>query len=1073
MQKTISLRGKWLPQFLRKCNYFIVITMLLASQVQIFAADRLSTRAPVLQQITVSGTVADDAGATLPGVNISVKGTTIGVVSNIDGKFTITVPNEEAVLVFSFLGYTAQEITVGSNRDLSVTMFEDSQQLDELVVTGYGVQKKATLTGSVSTLSNRELTVTKNENVVNMLAGKMPGLRITQRTSQPGQYNTVIDLRGYGEPLFVVDGVPRDKDYFSRMDPEEIESISLLKDASAAIYGLRAANGVMLITTKSGVAQEGKVDITYSGSLSWQQMLFIPDGYTIVEWMTLRNEQAWQDFNNNYFSTTGARHSDVEIGEAAGMQMYNWQKKVFREFTPQTQHNLSINGGNDKLRYFFSLGYAKQDGCYSSGSLWADKWNFRSNVDAKITQRLSTRVSLGATVGRTHEPNGDMWDVYKAAFLQSPTAPFYANNDPNYLNGSDKYDSEFTNLIGKTNSDYVGYFLRNDRRLNGSLQLTYEIPGISGLSARAFYDYFMSVPDETRYKQTFDTFSYNGETFEKVATQNGPDRTISRRTDVSMGTNMQLGLSYQKKFENHNFEATVVFEDAYSKWENYTAQRILILSSEYLINGETEGQTGSGGRPGDRTQRAFIGKFNYDYGNKYLLSFLFREEANSRWPKKSRWGFFPSVSAGWRISEEGFIKNNLDFVSNIKIRASWGQMGDEGNANDYPDTFTGYETWDQAGWIYSASGPTQGIRATAIPNLDKTWIKVTMQNIALDFGLFKDKITGTFELFQRDRDGLMANRSVEIPGTVGANLPQENLESDRHRGWELELAHHNRISGISYFVSGQISSTRRMWNKKMEEPASNSFDHWRNRYSGRYHNDDMWWARKMEGMFTSIEQIRNFTDYPIGQATLPGDWYQLDWNGDGIVDGGDQYPIASKGLPWFNYGFSLGASYKGFDLMANFQGAAMVFKQLNEVFVEPLPFGGKYSLNWFVDRWHPVDPEADYFHPDTQWVSGYYPITGRSGRRDESNGIMNASYCRLKTVELGYTLPNNWLEKIKIKSLRVYVSGYNLLTFTPLRNIDPERQSSTERAGGSAGGAENMYIYPNNKTYTIGASIKF
>jgi TonB-linked SusC/RagA family outer membrane protein len=1027
------------------------------------------------QQLTVTGSITDENSDPMPGVNVRVKGTTSGVVSNVEGRFSISVPGEDAVLAFSFVGYVPQEITVGSQRTLNVNMAEDTRQIDEVVVTGYGTIRKESLTGSISTLSNKELTVTKNENVVNALAGKMPGLRISQRTSQPGAYNTVIDVRGYGEPLFVVDGVPRDKDYFSRMDPEEIESISLLKDASAAIYGIRASNGVMLITTKKGTAQDGKVDITYSGNFSLQQMLYIPDSYTTVEWMTLRNEQHYKGLTDNYWGHQNPLHSQEEIAEAAGLPIYNWQKEVFRTFTPQTRHNLMVDGGSEKLRYFVNLGYQLQDGCYASGSLWADRWNFRSNIDAQITKRFSTSISIGAVLGNTWEPNGSMWDVYKAAFLQVPGAPFYANDNPLYLNGYSQYNAEFTNLLGKTDADYVGYVHKKERRLNGSLTLNYEIPGVKGLAIRGFYDYFMNVPDEMRYKKAYTTYSYDPDTktYNEVKTENAPSST-SRRSDISIGTDMQLQVIYGNRFGQHSVNGTLVYEEAYSSWDNFTAMRNLVLNSEYLFAGESDGQSASGGAPGDRSQRAFITKLNYDYAGKYMVEFIARYEASSRWPKESRWGFFPSVSAGWRISEEGFVKNNLDFVSNIKLRASYGQMGDENVGNfNYPQVFVGYETHNSMGWLFADGKPTAGIRPTAIPNPNLTWLKTEMKNLALDFGFFRDKISGSIELFQRDRSGLLATSSAVIPGTVGASLPQENMNDDRSSGWELTLTHHNRISDVDYFVTGQISSTRRKWLYRMEEPASNSYDHWRNRYSGRYHNDDFWWGNESEYMFTSLEEIRNYQGAPQGQATLPGDWSALDWNGDGVVNGQDEHPIGTRGLPYFNYGISLGASYKNFDLSAHFQGVYKVYTQLSEIFVEALPFGGQNSLNWFLDRWHPADPNADYFSTDTEWISGYYPLTGGDGRRSNSNGVMNASYFRLKTLEIGYTLPGKLLEKIKMKSLRVYLSGYNLLTFTPLKNIDPERPSSTERAGGSVGGADQMYVYPNNKTYTVGLSVKF
>ena len=1023
---------------------------------------------------TITGIVTDaSTGEEIIGASIGIVGTSQGVISDINGKYSLEVP-ANATLTVSYIGYITQQVRVGNSNTLDIKLAVDETMLDEVVVTGYGTQKKATLTGSISSVSSRELTVTKNENVVNMLAGKMPGLRISQRTSQPGEYNTVIDVRGFGEPLFVIDGVPRDKDYFSRMDPEEIESISLLKDASAAVYGIRASNGVMLIETKKGTAQGGKVDITYTGNFSFQQMIFIPDSYNVHEWKSLRNEQHYRDFNQMYFVRKDPRHTAEELAEALTAPNYDWQRELFREVTPQTQHNLNLNGGSEKLRYFFSLGYMNQDACYTSGSMWADRYNFRSNVDAQITDRLSLRTSLGGTIGTTHRPNGGIWDVYKSAFLIIPGTPFYANDNPAYLNGYTPWNNEFTNLLGKMDEDHVGYTNRVDRRLNGSIRLNYEIPGIKGLSAFAFYDYFLDMPDNTGYKKMYETYKYEADSNEYILAraENGPT-TISRRTDIRTKTDMQLGLSYKNTFEDHSIDATFVYEEEYEEWENYTASRLLNYDSPYLSLGEPVGQSGSGDRPGDRSHVAYIGKINYDYLSKYMIGLVARYEASSRWPKDSRWGFFPSASAAWRISEESFMKDNVSFLSNLKLRGSYGKMGNEGNAGDYPDVFVGYETWNRFGWIYSSDAPLQGLRVTAIPNLEKTWIQVTMKNVGLDFGLLNNKLSGSFDVFQRDRTGLMGTNSNVTPGTVGANLPDVNRDDDRHYGWELELAYHDRVSDFNYFITGQISSTRRKWTYRQEEPASHSFDHWRNRYNGRYHNDDFWWSRESAGMFTSIDQIRNFTYYPISQDALPGDWWQTDWNGDGIVDGSDEYPMATRGLPLFNYGISLGGNYKGFDLIANFQGAYGVYTQLSEVFTEALAFGGQNGLTWFLDRWHPVDPNADYWHPDTEWISGYYPLTGGDGMRSQSNGIMNSSYLRLKTLELGYTLPKSVLSKAGIKNIRVYLSGYNLLTFTPLKDVDPERPSSTARAGGSSGGAENMYMYPNNKTYTIGASFKF
>ena len=1034
----------------------------------------------IAQNIQVKGTVTDGTGEPVIGARVIQKGTTTGMTTNPDGSFSLSVPGNATLEVYS-LGYIRQDVSVNNRTTINVILKEDVQVLDEVVVTGYGTQKKATLSGSIATVSSKELTVTKNENIVNMLSGKVPGLRITQRSAQPGAYNTVVDVRGFGEPLFVVDGVARDKGYFSRMDPEEIESISLLKDASAAIYGIRAASGVMLITTRRGVAQGGKIDINYTGNFSLQQMIFIPDGLNPIERATLRNEQAWRDFNNNFFVRQPAFYNDDRMEEWRTIKTYDWNKELFREFTPQVQHNVNLNGGTETLRYFFSLGYIKQDGAYASGSLWSEKYNVRSNVDAKITNRLSLNISLGAAIDKVHEPNATLWDNYKAAFLTLPSVPVYANDNPEYLNGFNPENNEFTNLKGKMDEKYVGYNERNRRNLNGSARLTYEVPGVKGLSAYAFMDYSFSVPDETSYKKVYNTWKYIPETdtYEVGRVENGDDdklSTISRNSSFSYGTTQQLGLSYNARFGDHSVDATGVYEQTYSAGDGgLNAARQLLYESPYLSMGESATQRGGGGTPSDRAQRAYVGKINYDYLGKYIVSLIGRYEANSRWPKDSRWALFPAVTAGWMISEESFIKDNIDFLSKLKLRASYGIMGDEGGASNYPDIFTGLEFGGNFGWIYSADGATKGTQATNIPNPNKTWVKAISKNVGLDIGFLRGKITAEIDVFQRDREGLLANNiGIVVPGTVGASLPQTNINEDRRFGWELVLAYRDRINDFNYFFSSQISFTRRQWLYRMEDPATHSFDHWRNRYSGRYHNDDFWWSNESKGMFKSIAEIRSFSAYPVGQATLPGDWYSVDWNNDGIVDGSDSHPMATKGLPYFNYGIMLGGDFKGFDFQANFAGSYKVYKDLSEVFVEALPFGGNQNgLNWFMDRWHPVNPTDDYWHPDTQWISGYYPLTGGSGRRDDSNGIMNSSYLRMKTIELGYTLPKTLLAKAGIKNIRVFLNGYNLLTFSPLKSVDPERPSVTSGAGGSGGGADGMYVYPNDKTYTIGASFKF
>lgn len=1023
------------------------------------------------QQKTIKGKVSDvKDGGPLSGVTVSAGTGTARVVTstNESGEFSITVSPDTKDLIFSYVGFAEVVEKIGNRQTINISMTNGGKDLGEVVVVGYNSQKKETLTGAISTLKGSDMVRTRNENVINMLTGKLPGVRVVQKSAAPGAYDVAIDIRGMGTPLFVIDGIVRDKDYFARMSAEEIENISVLKDGSAAVYGLRAANGVILVTTKTGKAQNGKVDITFNSSVSMQQFLYVPEGVGATDYMTLRNEQNWQDFNGNYLVRRTPMFTEQQFQPYLDgtKRSYNWMDQVFKKSTPQYDNNLSVDGGNDKLRYYFNLGYSKQTGSYKSGDYVSDRWNIRTNIDAQITKRLKARVQLGTILTTTKQPNGTGWSTYKLSWLARPDAAFYANDNPEYYNGDGAVLNEGANMIVQTNSSYVGLNTDRDKRFNGTLRLEYEIPGVRGLFAKALYDYTMRLPDYNNYKRAYNLFQYNmnDDTYTSIPRNTPSD--ITKGTSFNYDRTMQAGLYYVNSFDRHSINSFLTYEQTYSQWDGFSAYRELMIASEYLFAGEENRQRGIGQAPGDRASKSLIGSVTYDFDKKYLLDFKFRYDGSSRFPDGSRFGFFPAVSAGWRLSEEGFIRNNVSFISELKLRASYGELGDDGSAGNYPPA-TGYNlAGNDLGWYFNGVF-NGGVRPSSIPNPNLTWYKIKSYNAGIDFGFLHNKLTGTFEIYRRDRAGLLATSAEVIPGTVGAALPQENLNNDRNFGYELSLAYRNRTNDLSYYVSGQVSATKYMRTDWLETPANNSYDKWRNRTANRYQN--IWWGNESGGMFTSLEEARNFS-LPTGQGTLPGDWWLTDWNGDGIINDKDDHPIASYGLPVFNYGISIGASWKNFDLALDFQGAYGVYVQYAEVLTEALPFGGQNTLSYFMDRWRPEDPNADYFSPNTKWISGYFPVTGHDGRRTGTNGIQNASYMRLKTAEIGYSFNSALLERAGIKNFRLFLSGYNILTFTGLKNVDPERP-------GSAGGASTNYIdfynYPVNKTYTIGARLKF
>lgn len=1024
------------------------------------------------QTRTIQGRVTDaQTGEALAGVSVvanSAMGREQATSTDENGAYQIQVFGEATTLVFAFVGKTTLTEQIGNRTSITVRLENEASELEEVVVTGYATTTKATLTGAVSSISGQDMVRTKNENTVNMLTGKVPGVRVQQRSSAPGDYDARIDIRGMGEPLFVIDGIPRDKAYFSRMGGDEIESVSVLKDGTAAIYGLRAANGVILVTTKSGSDMGGKVDITFSTNASLQQFLNVPETTNAIDYFTLKNEKNWQDFNGNYLVRRNPMVTEEQFQpyRDGTLTSYNWMDKVFRKTTPQSQHNLSVNGGSDKLRYFFNLGYSKQAGSYQSDDYYSDRWNLRTNVDAQITKRLKARVSLGGMMVNTTKPNGVDWTAYKLTWLARPDAPFFANDNPAYPNGDNQVLADGVNMMVQTDADYVGYNANKDRRFNGTLQLEYQIPGVDGLSAKGSYDYAVGLPDYHSYKRTYTVYQYNPNSDSYSPIQRNTPSGVTRGVNINNDTNMQLGLFYVKSFGQHNFNNFLLYEETFSNWDSFSAYRDVFVDSEYLFAGEDLNQRAIGGGIGDQTSKSLVGQLDYNYAGKYMFAFKFRYAGSSRFPEGKRFGFFPTLSGAWRISEERFVKDNFAFLSNLKLRASYGEMGDDSSADTYPPMIGYGLDGNNIGWIYNGV-LTGGVSPSGIPNPNLTWYEIKSYNVGLDVGFLQNKLNATFDIFRRDRSGLLATSAAVIPGTVGANLPKENLNGDQNFGYEMSVDYRSRLNEFSYYVGGQISATKSKRTNWLETPASNSYDYWRNRTAGRY--NDIWWGNESGGMFTNYHDIRNFP-IPQGQGTVPGDWYLTDWNEDGVINGDDEHPIASIGLPVFNYGISLGGAWRGIDLALDFQGAHGVFVSYNELLVEPLPFGGQNTLAFFMDRWHPVDPNADYFDASTEWVPGYFPITGRDGRRTGTNAVQNASYARLKTAELGYTLPDRWISKAGVKNLRIYFSGYNLLTFTGLEHMDPERPG---RQVSSADGPVDLYNYPNNKTYTFGASIKF
>lgn len=1009
---------------------------------------------------TIKGRVTDTNNEPLVNATVTIEGTTRGIVTDIDGSFSLEISDPGARLKISYLGYTTQLVTVGNKPEIHIVMKEDLQMLDEVVVVGYGTQKKVTLTGSVSSVRESELITTKNENTQNLLTGKISGVRVMQKSAEPGSFNNNFDIRGMGDALIIIDGVPRDN--MTRLSPNDIESISVLKDASAAVYGVRAANGVVLITTKKG--KKGQVELEYSGNIGWQNPSGSVKTVSAADWMTLKNEKSMHRV------TGGVPVYPVEEIEAYrnGIKRgTDWYDAVMRPLAPQTQHTLSARGGNEKVQYYLSAGYLYQESFLRSESLNYDRFNLRSNISARLSDRLTVEFNMSGIMDQKDQPYTNADWIIRAMQRAPATQPIYANDNPDYL----MYGwIEGDNPVAMMDADEVGSKTYNNKWFQSSVQATYEVPRIQGLRLKGLFSYDYQIADNRIFMKTFHEYDYDAATQTYISRTLQSPGNYTREHFTKQSWLYQVSLNYVRTFAgSHGVNGLLLLEGQRRDGDNFWARREMSLNLEQLFAGNSANQQGNMNTgDNDLYQRAnmgLVGKFGYDYRSRYLAEFSFRYDGSSRFGSGAQWGFFPSFSLGWRFSEEKFWKNScLAFIENAKLRASYGKLGDD-NASSY-QFVTGY-TYPAAGaasdrpggYVFDGSY-TNAVSNKGIANPAITWYIAKTFDIGIDLNAWNGLLGITADYFSRSRTGLLATRAASLPSVVGAGLPQENLNGDFTHGIDLELSHDNRIGDLNYRLKGLFSYTRTKSTYVERSRSGNSYENWRNNMTDRYQN--IVWGYGDGGRYTSYASIANSPVF-TGYGTLPGDYLYEDWNGDGIISDLDVHPIGYENRPLINFSLNIGADWRGFDLSLLFQGAAMQYNRYIEQLREPM-WGNDYSnaLDYFMDRWHPVDPTADPYDPTTAWTSGEYAYTGTLSDEWSAYNVHNSSYVRLKSAEIGYTFPQKWLGKTGVKKLRLYINGYNLFTVKAVP-FDPEH-SGNDTWGN---------LYPLNRTFSVGVNIKF
>lgn len=1004
------------------------------------------------QDIQVKGTVVSGSdNFPLPGVNVVVKGTTMGVITDIDGNFTISVPSD-ATLAFTYVGFKSQEVAVNGQTTLNVILEEDMETLEEVVVVGYGVQKKANLTGAVTSIKSDELLKAKSANSTNALVGQMPGLISKQATGEPGADDANLYIRGIAtfqgdtSPAFIIDGIERTSADFARMDPNDIESINVLKDAaSAAIFGMRGANGVIVITTKRGSSE--KPTIKYSGNVSIQSPTRLPEFANSYDYARLYNQ-----FMGQEIYSAEALQKFKDGSDPINYPNTDWYDEMLSKNAIQHQHNVSVSGGTDKIRYYVSLGYLRQ------GGLWEDldykRYNLRSNIDVDITK--TTRLGVDVSGRMENSLNsGSAQGVFQQLVRNTPVLLC------RYPNGLFAVpDATHPNIVASNQpggSYSKGKTFVVDARMELEQKLDFVTEGLSVKGTASFS------------KNMYRNKAWNVANY--VYTLTDGEYVLSPRSSASLGLTQnsdeyqeyQLQANYNRSFGQHNVTAMAMVLARKGFLERSGMNRNSFDSEilDQMNAGNSAGQT-LNAYDSETARASYMARVNYNYAQRYLAEFNIRRDGSENFAPSRRWGTFMSASLGWVISEEKFFENLKNTVNFLKIRGSYGTLG---NDNIGGVSFPFYSRFDLYSGGTASNGfannlgdyvfgeiLTKGMVPGAIANALATWEKSHKANVAIDATLF-NRLNFTIDYFLERRTNILAQRDAEIPSTFGGILPLENLGEVKNQGVDFSVNYHQQIREVNFSVGGNFTFARNKIIEMAEAAGTSEYM----RKTGRPING--YYGYKTDGIFKSQEEIDNYAKQEVagvGYETKPGDIKYVDVNGDGVVNSNDMTYLGYGNIPEIIYGINGALNWKNLDFSFLFQGAARAQVYLKGGVIQPYFNQGNLPQFWVDEAWTEDNVNARY--PRLVNSTHNFPGTDISGVQTY---LYDASYLRLKNIEIGYTLPDKWLRPAGISSMRVYVNAQNLFTITDVPQIDPE---NTQQEG---------WTYPQMKSFNVGLTLQF
>ncbi|SEW43415.1 TonB-linked outer membrane protein, SusC/RagA family [Chitinophaga sp. YR573] len=1032
---------------------------------------------------TYSGMITDSSGIPIPGATVSVKNSSKGVVTKNDGSFSIqAVPG--TVVAVSIIGYLSREVTLGNDNRVQITMTSQASNLTDIIVVGYGTQRKASVTGAVSTVKSDDLIRTPATTTSSALVGKMPGITARSADSRPGN-GTSIQIRNLGSPLFVIDGIPytgstgttafgyttgSGQDIFNNLGLDDIENITILKDASASIYGLRASNGVVLVTTKKGKKNE-KPSINMSGYYGFQNFTRYPHPANAGQYVRALVESEQNLGRDPSLLYSPAELAKWEAGTEKGYKSYDYYKEVLRPNVPQYYISANASGGTQRSNYYMSVSRLKQDAVIKDYNF--ERTNLQANMESSLAKGLKVGTQISARLEKRHNVGvpglDDYFNPFLSIFSMWPTESPYANDNPKYIN-----QTHNVNVNPATYTDDItGYVDETWRGMNVNLNAQYDFN--FGLSIKGIYSYNYLNEEFDGFEYTWDAYKYDPAT-DSYHTEAGfgnqnPWRERHKRNVTSRYGQFQL--SYNHKFGGHNISAVAAYE--LSDYDNsyyvvHTIPTNNYVPTQYLVEEDYLSDEWN-----LEARAGYIGRINYDYKSRYLVEVLGRYDGSYLYGKGHRWGFFPGVSLGWRISEEPFFKNNI--VNDLKIRASYGETGSELGFRDNsypggyrpPDAFgylSGYN-FNQGGAVVNGSYVI-GLRPRGLPVTELSWVKNRTLNAGIDFTVLNNKLSGQIDVFERRRTGLPAARyDVLLPSEVGYGLPNANLNADATRGIEGMVAYTASAGKVNYSIAVNATYARLRSLSSYKPRFGNAYDKYRNSIEDRWSN--VTWGYQLDGRFQSEDEIKNYKIDNDGQGNrteLPGDFKYKDVNGDGIINDLDQRPIgyAQGAQPYVSFGLNGSVGYKGITLRFDFAGATMQSFLRDYELRYPFQNNGSSPAYMLTDRWHRADP----YNPNSNWISGKYPVirkdnTTHVNYRVNDFWITNVHYIRLKNLELSYNFNKELVKRMGLSALRVYVNGTNLFSLDNVKQfeIDPEIS------------AVNGLVYPQQRLYNFGFNVSF